>query len=464
MNKILELVMLTLFCLIIIIIFLFNNNIYLIEVGILCIYLYGWITFFYYKEKAIGFIIFWISILFFNLTKIFFELFGIEKWEKTLWWIDHRYSTDAKEYTLIIIFLTLYSVLLGKFFTNKTNKIKNKKYNIKISKLSWNINFIIFLYSIGIFLLKTMNELKIIYKFGYVSIYTGILNKVKYPVWYKGNSILIKVSFYTLIISKMKKKYFLFYSSIYLGVYFLSALKGQRLFFISELLFIIYLYIKIYSIKINFRFYLKYGVIILLILFFIFFIEAYRGNNSITNLKIIERLNSYSSNLDIITLYLDFQDKGLKKFNYFFAPVIDGVNNILHYSVFKSGYTEVYLKYRHELQIQLSAFLNKSLYLKGYGLGGNYLADIYSTFGIIGIFMVNFIIGYFLFQDYIFFNNKYLIILYMYFFKKLIYAPRGSLLFLPHEVVMIWGYLFILSFMKRRIKNVKIVDKESLPK
>lgn len=262
----------------------------------------------------------------------------------------------------------------------------------------------------------------------------------------------------------MKKKTFLVYSIIYLMLYFISSFKGQRVFFISELLIIIYLYIKIYCIKINFKFYLKYIVIFIGILFFIFFMETFRGNGTLGNLKIIERLNDYSSNLDIITLYLDFQDKGLRELNYFFAPITDGINNILNYSIFKEGYSEMYLKYRQELSIQLSAFLNKSLYLKGYGLGGNYLADIYSTFGIIGIFIINFIIGFLLFRDYIFFRSKYLIILYIFFFKKLIYAPRASLLFLPHEVLLIWIYIFILNFIGRRKKNVKINNKEFMSK
>ncbi len=461
MKKQFKLGILTLFFVGVVILCLILKKIYILEIGILTLYLYGWLNFIYSKKKPIGFIIFWMSLLFFNLNKIFFDLFGIEKWDKMTWWINYTYSEKAKWYTLIIVFLALYSILFGGIVGDNRKKIF---YKIKITKLTKNISFVLFLYSTLIFFLKTLAELRVISKLGYVSIYTGTLDQINYPIWYTGNSILIKLSFYTLLINKMKKKTFLVYSIIYLMLYFISSFKGQRVFFISELLIIIYLYIKIYCIKINFKFYLKYIIIFIGILFFIFFMETFRGNGTLGNLKIIERLNDYSSNLDIITLYLDFQDKGLRELNYFFAPITDGINNILNYSIFKEGYSEMYLKYRQELSIQLSAFLNKSLYLKGYGLGGNYLADIYSTFGIIGIFIINFIIGFLLFRDYIFFRSKYLIILYIFFFKKLIYAPRASLLFLPHEVLLIWIYIFILDFIGRRKKNVKINNKEFMSK
>lgn len=66
------------------------------------------------------------SLLFFNLNKIFFDLFGIEKWDKMTWWINYTYSEKAKWYTLIIVFLALYSILFGGIVGDN-----RKKYFIK---------------------------------------------------------------------------------------------------------------------------------------------------------------------------------------------------------------------------------------------------------------------------------------------------------------------------------------------
>lgn len=452
MKKILYLITINICFFTMLFLFYITSNLKILQLGIFLLYLLGVFLFFLEKNKCLAFIFFWGSILFLNLSKIFFDLFFLKEWNGTIWWIEHKYTIDAKIFTFSVIIFTLYSILLGKVFSLIKSKNVDINYKQNFYKVTKIILYIIFIYSSVIFFIKSYKELELIQKLGYASLYTGSLSKITYPFYFKGNILLFRSSFYIIIAHKIKEKKFIFLSFVYLGLFFLSALKGQRIHFLLEALFILFLYFRMYNKKINKKFYIYFFIFINIILFFIFYIGTKRGN-SIASFDLVKFFYQYSSNLDIIPLYFDFKDKGLKEFMYFFSPLVDGINNILNYSIFKAGYSIEYIKFRTELQIQLSFFLNPSLYLQGYGLGGNYLVDIYSTFGFIGIFIVNFLLGYFLLNDNLFFKNKYTLIIYFFIFKKLLFSPRASLLFFPLELCFTLLLLYSCNFISKLSLN-----------
>ena len=95
--------------------------------------------------------------------------------------------------------------------------------------------------------------MKIILQAGYEAYYTGILKSVEYPWFTKGSGTIMTIGFLIFLISIPTKKKFLTVSSIYLMVKLLDSFKGARAIFLTQLLFIMWYYTKVYGIKIKIK-------------------------------------------------------------------------------------------------------------------------------------------------------------------------------------------------------------------
>lgn len=164
------------------------------------------------------------------------------------------------------------------------------------------------------------------------------------------------------------------------------------------LLTILILYVYIYKkegLKIK-----KLVILMLSIVFFGSWMNLYRSGyamNSDLLKTFIHFFEDQGVSLLVLIHYIDFKDQFTNNgVSFIFAPIIDFLLSIKHSNIHMQ--TEEGIRVYKNLALQLSYFLNKELFLKGYGIGGNFLAEFYEFLNLrlFGVAIWSFFSGYFI--------------------------------------------------------------------
>lgn len=401
-----------------IIIFLFLVSLFIFQYGNLLLNtnnlrIFGFINYKISKET----IILIYNLLFFNLSGIFFALITKDKIKKTFFNKNNNHKDNNQMIKIIIIFaiISFFPYIYNNFKTYllyKTNYSYVDLYSIKI---------------IG------------------SNIFIRIIGSLYYP------SILIGLSLFD-----KRKKYFIFFISNLLIYGIIGSVYGARNILIQMIFFIICYYYILYEKKIKLK---NYFIICILGVVLIYFSQFMSENRNKTNVSLKQdTIKTFVYNQGITGLYLallfDYPNLFDREIPYIFSSIFGEKEVKSKEKILASG--------NIKLEKQLSARVNYSFYEKGYGMGGNYIIEMYDFGKKLGVFILSFL--HILFIKKVYRNNikKYNLlyrILLLYYLNTVYFiTPRAS--YFPDifsiRLLEIFILFLFLSFLDRFLKNVII--------
>lgn len=288
---------------------------------------------------------------------------------------------------------------------------------------------------------KYFLQFKYVITNGYLSLYNGSINSLKYPFWTFGSGFLVELSYAMFLASMPKKKTFVLFSTIFMLLQILDVLKGGRSKLFLPLMFVIWFYNKFYknSIRINLFKLFSFGVVLIVVSQSLL---IFRDSNNV-----VLDLESYSSLFVIF-----FQQQGVSILVPAYLIHYKGVfiNESLPYILYPldlfdnfSVQSTEYVKNTLSLGSKLTYFLSPKSYLDGQGIGSSYVAELYDL-GYLGVMTGSLVLGFLIkkFSDSIIYS-RYLIFISYILFESIVYMPRASY-FPPIKLILGLSCFYVL--------------------
>lgn len=233
----------------------------------------------------------------------------------------------------------------------------------------------------------------------------------------------------------------------------LQMFQGRRALFASTLLFIIWYLVKYYKIKkFNFKLFFRAIAVFTVLVVLLIVVEQARDNATGSfSLKLISRFLISTGGSDSVianTIYRvdSFPASGL---TYLLDPLINNpiANILLGKSSSAQGMT--YLQQHNSFSHWISYMTDSSLYLSGHGMGSSYLAEVWLSFGIIGVSVASVFIGWVINKlNNVHFNVNVFRSAFVFFLvRRLFTLPRdGMLSWVGSLVYMLFTYIVVYIF------------------
>lgn len=431
-----------------------------LEYLLMGIYVYTLFTAKYYLSWLNSYMIFLYTLFLFNFTRIFLDIINYKEFGWATKFANYYFFYGVRHEILNVFIYVLLFTHLGFFIAMITENVEkiNDKIEIKNNNIFEKIGMSLFLLSTPALAYKMFIQLKIILSAGYEAYYTGILKKVEYPFFTKGSGTIMTIGFLIFLISIPNKKKFLGISSIYLMVKLLDSFKGARAIFLTQLLFIMWYYTKVYGIKIKMKTMLK---LFSFVMIFSQILVSFRSKKifSFDLIKgIYDFLFSQGVSYLVLGYTIDLKEKivGVGKYPY----ILQGIFGFKPQSI--ETLTET-----NSLADKLTYTLNPIAYLKGEGIGSNYIAELYDL-GYIYLIIVSILLGIIIIKyESIMKKNRYLLITSYYFIPNLFYIPRGSFFgegliknigMITIVYVIITMFYYMITYENKNINN-KVIYK-----
>lgn len=397
--------------------------------------------------------IFLYTLFLFNFTRIFLDIVNYKEFGWATKFANFYFYYDVRNEIITVFLLVLLFTHLGFFIGISNEKISEIRSSITLEsrRMFTDIGMALFIISLPALAYKMFIQLRVILHAGYEAYYTGILKGVDYPTFTKGSGTVMTIGFLIFLISIPSKRKFLTISSLYLMVKLLDSFKGARAIFLTQLLFIMWYYAKVYGIRI------KAKTMVKLVGFTVIFSQILV---SIRSKKIFS--------LDLInTIYNFLFSQGVSYL------VLGYTINFKHNIVGHGSYPYILqgllgfqpqsletLETTNSLADRLTYYLNSGAYLKGEGIGSNYIAEMYDL-GYIWLIIISILLGIAIikYEKYVV-KNRFLLLTSYYFIPNLFYIPRGSFFgegLIKNMAMLIAVYVLVFSFdyMYRKIEEKK---------
>ncbi len=429
-----------------------------LEYLLMVIYLYVFFTAKIYLNWLNSYMIFLYTTFLFNFTRIFLDIVNYREfgWATKFanFYFFYNVRHEIIDVFIIVLLATHLGFILGIF--NETEQELKSGITLKSNKIYTDFGMFLFFISYPALAYKMFIQLRIILKAGYEAYYTGILKGVDYPFFTKGSGTIMTIGFLIFLISIPSKKKFLTVSTLYLMVKLLDSFKGARAIFLTQLLFIMWYYTKVYRIRI------KLKTMVKLISFTVIFSQVLVSVRSkkIFSLDLINSIYNFLFSQGVSYLVLgytiNFKDRivGQGPYPYIFQGIFG----------FKPQSMET-LATTNSIADKLTYFLNSRAYLKGEGIGSNYIAEMYDM-GYFWIIVISLLLGFAIvkYERYVV-KNRFLLLTSYYFIPNLFYIPRGSFFGegLIRNLVLLTGVYILVTFfdyMYRKIEEQYNNDRE----
>ena len=344
------------------------------------------------------------------------------------------FDINVSEFIYDILIINSIGILIGilSIYLNK------KKININSEKrdmLQNSVLCLLYIFFIYIFI-ENINEVQNVISIGYVSSYRIL--KLKNFSYY-----LVTLFDFLIVIYLSLKPKFDIKAKIIIGIYiillFISSLKGSRGIFLIGLIFFFW-YLEILEVfKIN-----KKHMLILIFLISIYsnFIRSIRNNyGKDINFTMVK---TNSKIIEIPKKFLESQNSTARMIGYLktFPEITEGENNgKMIFSSFHTFYDSIFnkesvstRKFEESLGKRASNFsrisyiINSKYVQLGYGLGGNYIVEMYEIgkkYGVLFFSFLFILMIYFLENIFKKNNSIYKNIFVILIFKKIFFAPRS---------------------------------------
>ena len=402
-----------------------------LEVLLMFVYIYVFLTAKVYLDWLNSYMIFLYTTFLFNFTRIFLDVVNYREFGWATKFANFYFYYDVRIEIITIFLLVLLFTHLGLF---------------------------LFIISLPALAYKMLLQLKVILSAGYEAYYTGILKSVEYPVFTKGSGTIMTIGFLIFLISIPKKKKFLFVSALYLMVKLLDSFKGARAIFLTQLLFVMWYYAKVYGIKIKPKTMVKLTAFTVI---FSQFLVSFRSKK-IFSFDLINSICNFLFSQGVSYLVLgytvNFKGKivGAGPYPY----ILQGLFGFKPQSM-----DTLYMT--NSLADRLTYELDPTAYLKGEGIGSNYIAEMYDL-GYIWLIIISILLGIAIikYEKYVV-KNRFLLLTSYYFIPNLFYIPRGSffgdgliknmaLLVAVYAIVTSIDYMYKQIEKKRELERIKV--------
>ena len=424
-----------------------------LECLLMGVYIYTFFTAKIYLEWLNSYMIFLYTLFLFNFTRIFLDIMNYKEFGWATKFANFYFFYEVRNEIITVFLLVLLFTHLGFFIGISNEKISEIRSSITLEsrRIFTNIGMALFVVSLPALAYKMFIQLRVILRAGYEAYYTGILKGVDYPTFTKGSGTVMTIGFLIFLISIPSKRKFLTISSLYLMVKLLDSFKGARAIFLTQLLFIMWYYAKVYGIRI------KAKTMVKLVGFTVIFSQILVSVRSkkIFSLDLINSIFNFLFSQGVSYLVLGYT------INFKHSIVGHGSYPYIFQGIFgfKPQSLET-LATTNSIADKLTYYLNSGAYLKGEGIGSNYIAEMYDL-GYFWLIVISILLGIFIikYEKYVV-KNRFLLLTSYYFIPNLFYIPRGSFFgegLIKNMAMLIAVYVIIFSFdyMYRKIAEKK---------
>ena len=330
--------------------------------------------------------IFFITSFFFLYDCLFFTLIGTHNFLKQTFPTEFYISKEVGRLFLIAIFLFVSFSYTGySFFVSRGHRkhyFPQKNVNILFCG---KILFFIFLIPS---LIKIYIQIKYLQSAGYVAMFLGGLKEIEYPFFCTGALTFLTMGYCLILCSIPNKKQYLFYTVIFVIVYMLNAIKGQRGPSIAIFIISIFIYTKYYGVKISLKkILILFGLILLMIISLEKIRDSYGSEKTnIKHIPIIQTISNvlyYQTTTRAVPLLVIQGNLPYHKYPFVFSPLL---KRYYEYKYGDSYSRESAMHFNNISQVTMSS-VSMNSHLKGLGYGGAILAEAYDFFGLAGVIL-----------------------------------------------------------------------------
>ena len=388
-----------------------------LELMLMAIYIYTFVTSKIFLNWLSSYMIFIYTLFLFNFTRVFLDLVEYKEFGWATKFKNYFFYYETRNEIIIIFILILLFTHLGFFIGILNEGDLNPKVSLESNKTYTDIGMIMFFVALLPLSYKMFIQMKIILRAGYEAYYTGILKGIDYPFFTKGSGMILTIGFLIFLISVPPKKKFVFVSSLYLMIKLLDSFKGARAIFLTQLLFVLWYYAKVYGVRI------KTQTMAKLVGFTILFSQILVSVRSkkVFSLDLINGIYNFlfSQGVSYLVLGYTVAMKGQIVGQSSYPYILQGIFGFKPQSMQTLATT-------NSLADKLTYLLDPKAYLLGEGIGSSYIAELYDL-GIIWLIIISIILGIIIikYEKYVV-KYRFLLMTSYYFIPNLFYIPRGS--------------------------------------
>ena len=392
----------------------------------------------------------------------------------------NTYQEDVYRFSFLAVIISIIGITIGGLLVSKReNKLKeeiktlkNKRFIDSVRKVS----LLVFLVSYPFYLVRIIERLMYRLNVSYYEYYADFKSELPYFTYTLSTFVVYAMCIY--LATKPNKRH----STIVLGLFVtanvFNLLIGTRNPFVLSLIFsFVYFFVRNQTEKgvwigVKEKAMLYLGTPIMMLV--MGFLNYARDGEGIGNMSLSELLIDFvykqGTSFGVLARgYLYGSNLPVREFrNYTFSPIIEYITRgnlgiLFGGTPFVSANNSLELaltsdRYAHNI----SYIVLRQDYLAGHGIGGSYVMEMYTDYGMIGLFLLSIIMGIsFIFmmkssyQSGILFFSITLLIL-----NNLFFMPRGSFTesFLNLFTLQFWGIVIVIFFVagliNRKVKHV----------
>ena len=392
----------------------------------------------------------------------------------------NTYQEDVYRFSFLAVIVSIIGITIGGLLVSKReNKLKeeikalkNKRFIDSVRKVSLSV----FLFSYPFYLVRIIERLVYRLNVSYYEYYADFKSELPYFTYTLSTFVVYAMCIY--LATKPNKRH----STIVLGMFVtgnvINLLIGTRNPFVLSLIFsFIYYFMRNQKEKgvwigVKEKAMLYLGTPIMMLV--MGFLNYARDGEGIGNMSLSELLIDFvykqGTSFGVLARgYLYGSNLPVREFrNYTFSPIIEYITRgnlgiLFGGTPFVSANNSLELaltsdRYAHNI----SYIVLRQDYLAGHGIGGSYVMEMYTDYGMIGLFLLSIIMGIsFIFmmkssyQSGILFFSITLLIL-----NNLFFMPRGSFTesFFNLFTLQFWGIVIVIFFVagliNRKVKHV----------
>ncbi len=397
---------------------------------------------FHYKQSINLHNIYLFTFFFFLLALPLFDMLHIHDISNTSFFTSSRFSIDTIYRTMICLYLALISYYIGALYSITTLPTSDVKWSHKSDKHIHNISLIIFKLSLPIVILYAIIISYEISKYGYISMHR---NEINIPMvnLFRIASIAAKSSFALLLASGITNSKIFWLSTI--AITFALVADGRRASGMTILIVAIWYYVNSNNINMRLR---NLAIISSASILLAIIVGTLRyGQSNQINFSYFNFFLSQGGSVQVISYAIDWA----KEIDYSFMDIFGNLFRTIDiiYSKIRGESPDVGLQSqaaKYKLYSSyISYIVNSKLYMRGFGIGGSYIAQLYSVGSYHAIILFSILLGYMMTKINYFMQNGNDILT-----RSLLILIIISIIFLPRDNVFdfvtdnLYNYLFLL--------------------
>ena len=387
----------------------------------------------------------------------------------------NTYQEDVYRFSFLAVIVSIIGLTIGGLLISKKENNKKEGYKTQKSILFINsirkVSLAVFLVSYPFYLIRLIERLMYRVNVSYYEYYADFKSELPYFTYTLSTFVVYAMCIY--LATKPNKRH----STIVLGMFVvgnvINLLIGTRNPFVLSLIFsFIYYFMRNQTekgiwigVKEKAMFYIGAPIMMLVMGFLNYARDgAGIGNMSISEL-FLDFIYKQGTSFGVLARgYLYGSNLPIKEFrNYTFSPIIEYITRgnlgiLFGGTPFTSANNSLELalesdRYAHNI----SYIVLKQDYLAGHGIGGSYIMEMYTDYGMLGLFLLSILMGIgFIFMIKSAYKSGVLLFgITLLILNNLFFMPRGGFTesFFNLVTLQYWGIIFVIFFVATLIER-----------